>query len=124
MNSNARDQAMQNIPREEPDGELGIDISKLAAGTTILVETEDDRIFELKMADPGKGVAEISGTEPRMRRQPTLGMLTHSFSETIRIDKWIGFGLRMSLTFRNGRYESAAVMHATVRGAGWSYDVF
>ena len=88
-----------------------------------MVETEDEHLFEIKVTVPAKGVMEVSGTEPRLRK-PVLGVLTHSFAGKMQINHWIGMLLKMSLVFRNGSYESAPVVHATVKGPGWKYDLF
>lgn len=105
--------------------ELGIDITKQPVGTTLIVETEDDHLFEMKVTIPQRGVVEVSGTEPRLKF-PVLGVLTHSFSgdKKTQINHWIGMLLQMSLVFKNGNYESKPVIHATVSGPGWKYDVF
>jgi hypothetical protein len=104
-------------------GESGIDITKQKIGTIIRVETEDDRLFELVVKIPERGVVEISGTEPRLKI-PVLGVLTHSFSEKTQINHWIGKLLKMSLVFKNGNYESQPVVHVTIHGSDWSYIVF
>lgn len=106
-------------------GEPGIDITKQKVGTTLLVETEDGRLFEMKVVMPEKGVLEIQGTDPRLKA-PVLGILTHAFSgdKRTQINYWIGHLLKMALMFRNGNLESAPVVHATVKGERWSYDVF
>lgn len=106
-----------------PSDETGIDITKLRIGTTILVETEDERLFELTVKKPDSGVIEVSGTEPRLKL-PTLGVLTHSFDEKTSINFWIGKYLKMMLVFRNGNYESKLVTHASLRGEDWQYEVF
>ncbi len=103
--------------------ETGIDITKQKAGTIIMVETEDDHLFEIEITIPGKGVVEVSGTEPRLK-STVLGVLTHSFSDKTQINHWIGMLLRMSLVFKNGSYESAPVVHASVKRSGWEYDLF
>ena len=108
-----------------PMSEVGIDITKQKAGTIITIETESDQIFELKITIPEKAVVEVTGTDQRLR-QPVLGVLTHSFSgdKKTQINNWIGMLLRVSLVFKNGNLESTPVTHATIRGKGWSYNVF
>ena len=105
--------------------EIGINISKQKVGTIITVETENDQIFEIKIVMPEKAVVEVSGTDQRLR-VPVLGVLTHSFSgnKQTQFNHWIGMLLKMSLVFKNGNLESGPVTHATVRGKGWSYNVF
>jgi len=109
----------------EPMKELGIDITKQKPDTIITVETEDDRLFEIIVKMPERGVVEVSGTEPRLKN-PVLGVLTHSFSgdKQTQINHWIGMLLKMSIVFKNGNFESQPVIHATIRGSGWSYNVF
>ncbi len=109
--------------------EIGVDITKQKIGTTIMVETEDNHLFEMVVKRPESGVVEISGTEPRMKNH-TLGVLTHSFSDDkkTQINYWIGQYLKMMLVFRNGNYESKLVTHASIRGETdgkkWKFDVF
>lgn len=103
--------------------ELGIDITKLKIGTTIMVETEDDHLFEMEVIVPEKGVVKVSGTEPRLK-YPVLGVLVDSSSGKTRISYWIGKLLGMFLIFKNGNYKSKPVIHVTVKGDGWQYDVF
>lgn len=105
--------------------ELGIDITKQKIGTTLLIETEDSRLFEMRVIMPEKGVLEVQGTDPRLKT-PVLGVLTHSCSgdKKTQINHWIGYLLKMALVFRNGNLESAPVVHATVKGEKWQYDVF
>lgn len=106
-----------------PADETGIDIRKLMIGTTILVETENEHLFEMVVKKPENGVVEVSGTEPRLKL-PTLGVLTHSFDVKTSINFWIGKYLKMMLVFRNGNYESKPVTHASLRGEDWQYEVF
>ena len=107
--------------------ETGIDITKQKVDTIIMVETEDNHLFELKVVVPNKGVVEISGTESRLKL-PVLGILTHSFADKTQIktqiNHFIGMLLKMALVFKNGNYESAPVIHASVKGPGYRYDVF
>lgn len=105
------------------DNELGIDLTKLEAGTMIFAETESDQLFEIKIVHPEKGVVEISGTEPRLK-MPVLGILTHSSSGKVQINHWIGTLLKMSLVFKNGNFESTPVIHASVKSPKWNYNVF
>jgi hypothetical protein len=116
------DSADANVVPVKTD-EVGIDVTRQKPGTVIMVETEDEHLFEIKVTVPAKGVMEVSGTEPRLRK-PVLGVLTHSFAGKTQINHWIGMLLKMSLVFRNGSYESAPVVHATVKGPGWKYDLF
>ena len=98
--------------------ENGIDIQRLAPGTSILLET-DTRLFELKVMNPSLGLVEISSTDPALH-QATIGQLLSSGTK----NWWIGKGLAMRIRFRNGIYTSGPVASATVRGKGWHYDVF
>jgi len=109
----------------ESGRELGIDVTKQKIGTTLFIETEDGQLFEMKVVTPAKGVVEVHGTDPRLKA-PVLGVLTHSFSgdKRTQINHWIGLLLKMALVFRNGNLESGPVVHATIKGEGWSYDVF
>ena len=104
-------------------GEIGIDITKQKVGTIIMVETEDNHLFEMEVTVPEKGVVKVSGTEPRLKFS-ALGVLAHSSSGKTQINYWIGKLLEMSLIFRNGNYESKPVIHVSVKGVGWQYEVF
>lgn len=108
-----------------PPGEIGINITRQKIGTAIMVETDDGQLFEIIVRKPDQGVVEVSGTEPRLK-QPTLGVLTHSFSDDKRtqINHWIGQYLRMMLVFKNGNYKSKLVSHASLKGEGWQFEVF
>lgn len=112
------------IPTET---ELGIDITRQPAGTVVLVETEDDILLELEVVVPAKGIVKVSGTEPRLKI-PVLGILSHAFSgdKKTQIDHWIGMLLCISLSFKNGSYDTKPVVHASMRGPNnaWRYDVF
>jgi len=109
--------------------EIGVDVTKQAVGSIILVETEDNHLFELIVKRPETGVVEISGTEPRLKC-PVLGVLTHSFSDDkkVQINHWIGKLLKMSLVFKNGNFESKLVTHALIKGVTdgkkWKFEVF
>lgn len=119
---NSDDSARASVS-PSPTGEIGIDITKLKLDTIIMVETEDNHIFEMIVRKPEHGVLEISGTEPRLKHS-TLGVLTHSFDEKTQINHWIGQYLKMMLVFRNGNYESKLVAHASLKGEGWQFEVF
>lgn len=105
--------------------ELGIDLTKQKIGTTLFIEAEDGQLFEMKVVIPAKGVVKVHGTDPRLKT-PVLGVLTHSFSgdKRTQINHWVGILLKMALVFHNGNLESAPVVHATVKGEKWQYDVF
>ena len=90
---------------------------------TIMVETEDNHLFEMEITVPEKGVVKVSGTEPRLK-YPVLGVLVYSSSGKTQINHWIGKLLGMFLIFKNGNYESKPVIHVTVKGNGWQFDVF
>lgn len=123
---NPDDSARADVtPAPAPTGEVGINITKLAIGTSIMVETEDSQVFEIVVRKPEHGVVEVSGTEPRLKN-PTLGVLTHSSTDDkkTQIDHWIGQYLRMMIVFRNGNYESQLVTHASLKGEGWQFEVF
>lgn len=118
------------IPNLSIDGELGIDVTRQSVGTIILIETEDDVLLELEIMIPDKSIVRVSGTEPRLKH-PVLGILSHSFSgdKKTQIEHWIGMLLCLSLSFKNGSYETKPVVHASVKGASsdgrsWTYDVF
>jgi hypothetical protein len=101
-----------------PTTESGIDIQRLAPGTSILLET-DAHVYELKVMNPALGLVAISSTDSTLR-QATVGQLLSSGTK----NWWIGKGLAMRLRFRNGIYTSGPVASARVRGKGWYYDVF
>jgi hypothetical protein len=103
----------------------GIDIRRQAPGTTIIVET-DTGLYELRVVNPVEGVVQVSGTDPRLH-QPVLGRFLRSVCASdpqAVLDGHIGRTMRMVIAFRNAEFESGIVVSATVRGEGWSYDVF
>ena len=105
--------------------EIGIDITQQKIGAILFIEAEDGHLFEIEIVVPEKSIVKVSGTEPRMK-YPVLGGLVYSFSsdKKTQLNSWIGKLLKMSLVFKNGNYESAPVLHASVKGAGWQYNVF
>lgn len=107
--------------------ELGIDITKQQPGTVILIETEDDMVFEMKITRPEKAIVEVTATEPRLK-YPVLGILSHAFSgdKKTQINHWVGMLLCVSLIFKNGNFETKPVVHASIRGPdnAWKFDVF
>lgn len=123
--TDAASASLTNVPADE----TGVDLTKQKIGTVILVETEDNHLFEMEVTVPEKGVVKVSGTEPRLKH-PVLGVLIYSSSgklgdkHRVQIDHWIGKLLGMSLIFKNGSYESKPVIHASLKGDGWRYDVF
>ena len=102
--------------------ETGIDLRRLAPGTSILLET-DTCLFELRVLNPTLGLVEISSTDPALH-QATIGQLLSSVGPNGGRDWWIGKGLAMRIRFRNGIYTSGPVASARVVGRGWHYDVF
>ena len=101
----------------------------LAKGTTLLLEGETD-LYELIMQHPEHGIAEITSTNPALRR-PTVGQFMYSV-------RWSHPGLRLNviqqgwamvLRFSNGQFQTQPIASARVRGtrsdgSHWSYDVF
>ena len=110
--------------------EPGIDIRKLKAGTTILLEA-DPYLYEMRVMYPVHGVVEISSSDPRLRIA-TVGQLLHSVhwsSPTVPRPLWIGKALVLEIRFRNGIYRTQPVTAAGIKGkrddgSHWSYDVF
>jgi phenolic acid decarboxylase len=103
----------------------GIDISRLAPGTTVIVETTQG-IIELVVLNPTVGLVRVSGTDPKIK-EPVNCQMTQSCYDLkglITLPKWIGKDLRMQLTFRNANLHCSTTVSATVRGKGWHYDVF
>ena len=110
--------------------EPGIDIRKLRAGTTVLLEA-DPYLYEMQVTHPVHGVVEISSSDPRLRAT-TVGQVLHSIrwsSPASPIPSWIGKGLALEIRFRNGLYRTQPVTAASVSGkhedgSRWSYEVF
>jgi len=105
-----------------PSTETGIDLRRLAPGTSILLET-DKHLYELKIVNPCLALVEISSTDPALR-QATIGQLLSSIGPKGGKDFWIGKGLAMRIRFRNGIFTSGPVASARIRGNRWYYDVF
>jgi hypothetical protein len=118
-----------NAPTTKPV-EPGIDIRKLRAETTILLEA-DPYLYEMRGMYPVHGVVEISSADPQLRKA-TVGQLLHSLhwsSPAAPRPLWIGKGLVLEIRFRNGLYRTQPVTAASVsgkheNGSRWSYEVF
>lgn len=118
-----------NAPTTKPV-EPGIDIRKLKAETTILLEA-DPHLYEMRVMYPVHGVVEISSSDPQLR-MATVGQLLHSVhwsSPAAPRPLWIGKGLALEIRFRNGSYRTQPVTAASVSGKHedgrpWSYEVF
>lgn len=110
-----------------PKPTVGVDISKLANGTTISLDTVDDQLFEVKMVNNTLSVVEVSGTDPRLKR-PTSGVLTHSTVGKEKHQHFIAKDSKVTFVFKNGTLETQSVKQLTVRGHRdgnmWHYDVF
>ena len=110
--------------------EPGIDIRKLKADTTILLEAEP-WLYEIKVVYPVHGIVESSSSDPHLR-VATVGQVLHSVhwpSLGAPIPSWLGKGLALEIRFRNGTYRTQPVMAASVSGrhedgSRWSYEVF
>ncbi len=110
--------------------EQGIDIRKLKADTTILLEA-DPYLYEMRVMYPVHGIVEISSSDPALRGA-TVGQVLRSFhwsSPAAPIPSWIGKGLTLEIRFRNGLYRTKPVTAASVNGKHeggrhWSYEVF
>ena len=110
--------------------EPGIDIRKLKADTTILLEAEP-YLHEIKVLHPAQSIVEISSSDPVLR-VATVGQVLHSVhwsSPASPIPAWIGKGWALEIRFRNGTYRTQPVMAASVSGrhedgSRWSYEVF
>lgn len=89
-----------------------IDIRRLAQGTTLLLEGNCD-IYELIVKDPDLGLIEITSNNPVLRH-PVIGQLMNT----------IQWGGHLVVRFHNGHFYSAPISSASVRGPGWSYEVF
>jgi hypothetical protein len=110
--------------------EPGIDIRRLKADTTILLEAAP-YLYEMRVVYPVHGIVEISSSDPRLR-VATVGQVVHGIhwsSPGSPIPSWIGRGLALEIRFRNGTYRTQPATAASVRGkredgSGWSYEVF
>lgn len=92
-------------------GEIHVD--RLKAGTVILVETED-AIYELEVLNPETAMVEVNTNDTRLKEiQAAL------------INGPIRWGSCMPLVLTtNSTLYSRKCVGATIRGDGWSYDVF
>lgn len=113
----------------EPAAAPGINIKVLAKGTALLLEGESD-LYELVVQYPEYGIAEITSTNPALRR-PTVGQFMHSahWSHPGLKLNVIQQGWAMVLRFSNGQLQTQPIASARVRGtrsdgSHWSYDVF
>ncbi len=114
----------------KPPAEPGIDIRKLKADATILLEA-DPYLYEMRVMYPIHGIVEISSSDPALRIA-TVGQVLHGFhwsSPAAPIPSWIGKGLTLEIRFRNGLYRTKPVTAASVSGkyedgSRWSYEVF
>lgn len=110
--------------------EPGIDIRRLKAETSILLEA-DPYLYEMRVMYPIHGVVEISSSDPRLRTA-TVGQILHGFpwsSPATRKPWWISKGWALEIRFRNGVYRTQPVTALSVSGRHddgrhWSYEVF
>jgi len=105
--------------------EAGIDLHQMKPGTIAFLET-NLCLYELKVLNPINCIVEISGTDEALK-QIVVGQFIASIypiDPTIRLEGWIGRNLAMEIRFRNGKYVSGPIISASLKGIGWSYDVF
>jgi hypothetical protein len=110
--------------------EPGIDLRRLKAETTILLEA-DPYLYEMRVMYPDHGIMEISSSDPRLGTA-TVGQLLHGVYWSCPAASrplWIGKGLALAIRFRNGTYRTPPVTAASASGRHedgrrWSYEVF
>lgn len=109
-------QTLQEL-RSEP----GIDISRLAAGTTILVETTQG-VYEIVVIEPRISLVEITGTDPRLKKPVTGQLLASNYDAEgkVSLPNWIGKNLRMQFKFHNCVFSCSVSLSARVG----NYEVF
>ena len=103
----------------------GIDITRLAKGTKLIVETTQG-VFEFSVTNPRHGLVRVFGTDARLRAGIS-GQVLESFYDIegrVAVPNWITKSLRIQITFKNGVYPCTPALSARVEGAGWHYEVF
>lgn len=121
------EQQQKTIPElvEDFRKQPGVDISRLAEGAKVIVETTQG-VFELTIQNPKHSLVRVNGTDPRLRAGIS-GQVFQSFYDIegrIAVPYWIGKSLRMQISFKNGVYACTPAVSARVEGPGWHYDVF
>lgn len=101
----------------------GIDLGRQAIGSTILIQTDNEKVFELRVVSAEQLLVEVSGTDPRLRTA-AMGAFAHSVVRGKKVRGWIVKDAKMFILFKNGGWESPTVRHATISGRNWTYEVF
>jgi hypothetical protein len=103
----------------------GINITRLAAGNVVLVETEG-AIYELTVLNPVEGVVRMSATDPHLKNKRVGKFLQSTFvhDRRVSIPRWIGKAMKMELRFPDMTFQATSAVSASVYGDGWHYDVF
>jgi hypothetical protein len=110
---------MSSLPRH-------IDVTRLKAGTRILVQTETENIWALKVIDPKFALVEVYGTDPRFKDQPPVkGILLQSFlpgrdGQNLAhafVKNWL-----FQIKFANIILVGGPLKSALVEGDNWSYE--
>jgi hypothetical protein len=102
--------------------EVGIDVHKLPAGTTVLVITKNN-LYKLVKAAERKHVIAQGG---KYLLEPTEVVFTGStFGGSMLKIGWIGYGMLMEMFLldQNKRIKTSPVNAARVIGDGWEYDL-
>ena len=108
----------------------GVDLTKLDAGTKILVETTAG-VYELEIIEPSSGSVSIKATvSPFSAHKPTVTSLERSIWDDkgkIALPFWIGKAMRMVFRDDEGKlFATHSVLSAKVesRDGDWTYEVW
>lgn len=99
-----------------------IDIQRQKVGTTIYVECAT-QLFELEVVNAEHALLRVNSNVPALRI-PIVGQLVRGAGPEGAKPYWIGKGMALHLRFRNGVFTSEPVVAASIKGAGWEYEVF
>ena len=108
----------------------GVDLTKLTAGTKLLVETTAG-VYEITIVEPSTGSVSIKATvSPFSAHKPTVTTLERSIWDdkgNVAVPLWIGKAMRMVFRNDEGRlFATHSVMSAKVesRDGDWTYEVW
>lgn len=103
----------------------GINVTKLAVGTRLTVETTQ-AVYEMVITHPILAIVRLFSTDPRLREGVSGELIESSLdlNGSVALPRWIGKNLRMHFNFKNGIYSCTPALSARVVGSGFHYDVF
>lgn len=103
----------------------GIDVSRLAKGTRLLIETTQ-YLYEFVVVDTVNRLVEIQGSDPRFKN-PVIGQFLRSNYDMpglVFLENWIGKSLRMQVRFRDSAISFPCAVSVRIEGDGYHFDVF